>query len=584
MQNRLFVYALLFAVLVNTAVTALADDDVQRLTQDSRYWAYDGGNYNNWRYSALYQINNKNIGDLQAAWSIATGSLQGQTGGPLVLPAAGTGLSGPALFIHTPFPDNVLAVNLESLKFNWLYASGQTNNSLLQQCCRYRTRGLAYADGTLYLQQADDQLVALGTRSGNKLWAAAAADSGIPRLITGLPFPVGSYVLAGFNTSSRSGITAYRSSNGKPLWRAFNSGPDTDTLFDTQTRFISGKSLDLGNAGTGGYMPEQSGESTTGLMAWDPQEHLVYYAAITPLSRDATRGLILYDMTLYARDVETGKARWVYELTPDGGTYYRDPGEIILVDITQEGIRVPAAVHFSSSGFVYIVNRITGELLQARKFDASVNWASAVNMDTGRPVRDEDEGVARDAVCPSPIGARGNEPAAYSPRTGLFYIPVRHTCMGTRLLTAPAEPSTAGAAQSAPQVETFLLPAGTVMKDGSSNMGMLVAWDGIHARPAWTVSEQWPVMSGVLVSAGDTVFYGTLDGYLKAVDAETGKALWQFKVPSGVIGNVSSWSYKDKQYVGVLSGNGDTTALLAGDETLNVPVRTGGTLMVFSLP
>ena len=305
-------------------------------------------------------------------------------------------------------------------------------------------------------------------------------------------------------------------------------------------------------------------------------------------------------MALYARDLETGKARWVFQLTPDGGTHYREPGELILADISIDGAQVPVVVHFSSNGFVYIINRNTGELLQGRKFDASVNWATAINMDTGRPVRDEDEGAVHDTVCPSPIGAKGDEPAAFSPRTGLFYVPVRHTCMGTRLLNAARDTSLATESQAAsqavpvsstqavqqpaPQVETFLLPAGTVLKDGTTNMGMLLAWDGTHAQAAWTVKEPWPVMSGVLATAGDTVFYGTLDGYLKAVDAQTGAPLWQFKLPSGVIGNISTWSYKDKQYIGVLSGSGDTTALLGGDKSLKIPVRPGGTLMVFSLP
>ena len=596
MHYRLGILGLLFTVLAAAAAPTVADDDVQSLVQDSRYWATDGGNYSNWRYSGLYQINNKNIGDLQAAWTMATGSLQGQAGGPLVLPAAETGLNAPAVFVHTPFPDAVLAFNLDQLKFGWIYESGQRQSSLLQQCCGYRTRGLAYADGMLFLQQADDRLVALQAGSGKTLWATEGSDSGIPRQVTGLPLPVGNYLLAGFTTSSRSGISAYQSSTGKPVWRAFNSGTDADTLFDTQTRFVSGKSTDLGSIQTSGFTDEQATVSSTGPMAWDPQQNLVYYAGITPLSRDATTGKNLYAMALYARDLETGKARWVYQLTPDGGTYYREPGELILADISIDGAQVAVVVHFSSNGFVYIINRSTGELLQARKFDTSVNWAAAINMDTGRPVRDEDEKAVHDAVCPSPIGAKGDEPAAFSPRTGLFYVPVRHTCMGTRLLnaapnpslasapqTAP-EPATPAAQQSTPQVETFLLPAGTVMKDGTTNMGMLVAWDSTHTQPAWTVAEPWPVMSGVLVTAGDTVFYGTLDGYLKAVDAQTGAPLWQFKLPSGVIGDISTWSYKDKQYIGVLSGSGDSTALLGGDESLQLPVRPGGTLMVFSLP
>ena len=204
MYYRLGFLGLLLTVLATAAAPTVANDDVQRLVQDSRYWATDGGNYSNWRYSGLYQINNKNIGDLQVAWTMATGSLQGQAGGPLVLPAAETGLNAPAVFVHTPYPDAVLAFNLDQLKFGWIYESGQTRTSLLQQCCGYRTRGLAYADGMLFLQQADDRLVALQARSGKTLWTTEGSGSGIPRQVTGLPLPVGNYLLAGFTTSSRS--------------------------------------------------------------------------------------------------------------------------------------------------------------------------------------------------------------------------------------------------------------------------------------------------------------------------------------------------------------------------------------------
>ena len=584
MYNRILASGLLILLLGTAAIDSAANEDLLRLTQDGRYWSYNGGNYNNWRYSGMYQINNKNIGSLEAAWSVATGSLQGQGGSPLVLPAAETGLSGLTLYIHTPFPDEVLAVNLENQRFSWIYESEQTRDSLYRQCCSFRTRGLAYADGKLFLEQADNRLLALEARSGNRLWATESVD-GPPGMVTTLPVPVRNYLIAGFNTLGRSGITAYNINTGKQVWRAFNSGTDADTRVDAQTRFIGGRSLDTVSAVTGRFDNDQTTPgSATGLAAWDPQQNLIYYAGTTPLSRDTVTGRSLYAMTLFARDVETGRAKWIYRLTPDEGSYYRDPGEMILADITQEGEQLPAVVHFSSDGFVYIINRISGELIQAVKFDPSVNWASAINLDTGVPVRYEEEGNTRDVVCPSPIGARGEQPASFSPRTGLFYVPVRHTCMGYRLVTGASNQDLNGGTQSTPQVETFLLPAGTVLKDGTAHMGMLVAWDVTNTRPVWSVPEQWPVMSGVLATAGDVVFYGTLDGYLKAVDARTGKYLWQFRVPSGVIGDISTWSYKDKQFIGVLSGSGDTSALLGGDETLNVPVRKGGVFTAFSLP
>jgi PQQ-dependent dehydrogenase (methanol/ethanol family) len=310
-------------------------------------------------------------------------------------------------------------------------------------------------------------------------------------------------------------------------------------------------------------------------------------------------------MTIWARDADTGVAKWVYQMTPHDEWDYDGINEMILADQEIDGKTRKTLVHFDRNGFGYTLDRVTGELLVAQPFDMALNWADKVDMSTGRPVvsakysteaNGEDENTTD--VCPAALGFKNQGPASYSPKTKLFYIPGNHLCMDYE----PFEIEyTAGQPYVGATLSMF--PAGrdalTGKKDGSTNLGQFTGWDATKGKMVWSHKEPFSVWSGVVSTAGNVVFHGTLEGYLKARDATTGKELYKFKTASGIIGNVNTWGYKGKQYVGVLSGLGGWAGIgfaseLEGDQeglgavgayrALGNFTKLGGVFTVFALP
>jgi PQQ-dependent dehydrogenase (methanol/ethanol family) len=263
-------------------------------------------------------------------------------------------------------------------------------------------------------------------------------------------------------------------------------------------------------------------------------------------------------MTIFARDVDTGMTRWVYQMTPHDEWDYDGVNEMILSDQQMGGADRKLLTHFDRNGLGYTLDRTNGELLVAEKFDPKVNWTSGVDMNKasptyGRPkVLDQystdkqGEDVNVKGICPAALGTKDQQPAAYSPDTQLFYVPTNHVCMDY-------EPFKVSYTAGQPYVGATLSmfpPA------GESHMGNFIAWDNKTGKIVWSIKEQFSVWSGALATAGGVVFYGTLEGYLKAVDAKTGKELYKFKTPSGIIGNVTTFEQGGRQYIAVLSGVG----------------------------
>jgi PQQ-dependent dehydrogenase (methanol/ethanol family) len=254
----------------------------------------------------------------------------------------------------------------------------------------------------------------------------------------------------------------------------------------------------------------------------------------------------------------------------------------------------PALVHFDRNGFGYTLDRATGELLVAEKFDPAVNWATHVDMKSGRPqvvskysTAQNGPDVNTTGVCPAALGSKDQQPAAFSPKTKLFYVPTNHVCMDY-------EPFAVEYVAGQPYVGATL---SMYPPPGESHMGNFIAWDASNGKIVWSKPEKFSVWSGALATAGDVIFYGTLEGYLKAVDLN-GRELWKFKTPSGIIGNVFTYQHNGKQYVGVFSGIGgwagigmaaglekDTDGLgaVGGYKELRDYTDLGGQLTVFTL-
>lgn len=588
--------------LTSWTTPASANDEVQKLTQDPNQWAIQTGDYANTRYSKLNQINSTNVNKLQVAWTFSTGVLRGHEGAPLVI--------GETMYVHTPFPNVVYALDLNNEgRIIWKYEPKQDPNVIPVMCCDTVNRGVAYADGKIFLHQADTTLVALDAKTGKEVWKVVNGDPKKGETNTATVLPVKDKVIVGISGGEygvQCHVTAYDMKTGKQVWRGYSVGPDDQLLVDPEKTTSLGKPIgkDSSVSTWQGDQWKTGGGCTWGWYSYDPRLNLVYYGTGNPSTWNPKQrpGDNKWSMTIFARDVDTGMAKWVYQMTPHDEWDYDGVNEMPLFEASIDGRQRNLLAHFDRNGFAYTLDRETGELLVAEKFDPTVNWATKVDMDKssktyGRPLvvakystEQNGEDVNSKGICPAALGTKDQQPAAYSPKTGLFYVPTNHVCMDYepfKVSYTPGQPYV-GATLS-------MYPA----PNSHGGMGNFIAWDPLKGKIVWSLKEQFSVWSGALATAGDVVFYGTLEGYLKAVDSKTGKELYKFKTPSGIIGNVMTYTHKGKQYVAVLSGVGgwagiglaagltDPTAGLGavgGYAALNNYTALGGQLTVFSLP
>jgi PQQ-dependent dehydrogenase (methanol/ethanol family) len=580
---------------------ANANEELNKMAQNPKDWVMPAGDYANTRYSKLNQITAANVGKLQVAWTFSTGVLRGHEGGPLIV--------GNMMYVHTPFPNKVYALDLsQENKIVWKYEPKQDPNVIPVMCCDTVNRGVAYGDGKIFLHQADTTLVALDAKTGQVAWSAKNGDPGKGGTGTSAPLVVKDKVLIGISGGEfgvQCHVTAYDMKTGKQAWRAFSEGPDDQIMVDPVSTTELGKPVgkDSSIKTWQGDQWKIGGGCTWGWISYDPSLNLVYYGSGNPSTWNPKQrpGDNKWSMTIFARNPDDGKAKWVYQMTPHDEWDYDGVNEMILSDQQIGGAERKLLTHFDRNGLGYTLDRATGELLVAEKYDPKVNWTSGVDMNKssptyGRPkVLDQystekgGEDKNTKGICPAALGTKDEQPAAYSPDTQLFYVPTNHVCMDY-------EPFKVSYTAGQPYVGATL---SMYPPQGESHMGNFIAWDGKTGKIVWSNKEQFSVWSGALATAGGVVFYGTLEGYLKAVDAKTGKELYKFKTPSGIIGNVTTYENGGRQYVAVLSGVGgwagiglaagltDPTAGLGavgGYAALSNYTALGGTLTVFALP
>lgn len=570
-------------------------DSLQQLQSNPANWVMPAGDYANTRYSQLKQINQDNIADLNMAWSFSTGVLRGHEGNSLVI--------GDTLYLHTPFPNIVYALDLNhDGAIKWKYEPKQNYDETVPvMCCDTVNRGLAYADGKIFLNQADTTLVALDANDGTVIWSDKRDDPKRGATSTGAAFVFKDKVLVGIS-GSEYGIRGYVQAydlNGNVQYRAYSTGPDNQMLVNPEktTSMLKPVGKDSSLKSWQGEQWKIGGGVTWGWFSYDPDLNLFYYGTANPSTWNPVQrpGDNKWTMSLFARDLDTGMAKWVYQMTPHDEWDYDGVNEVILANQQIKDKSRQTAVHFDRNGFAYTLDRESGELLLAEKFDPSVNWSKGVDLKTGRHQRvmqyspdynGEDE--VTEGICPAALGSKNQQPAAYSPRTGLFYVPGNHVCMDY-------EPFEVSYLAGQPYVGATL---NMYPVDGDENLGRFIAWDAREGKTVWSNPERFSVWSGALATASDIVFYGTLEGYLKAVDANTGRELWRFKTASGIIGNVNTYHHAGKQYVSVLSGIGGWAGIgmamglkndADGDSAVGLYkgisnwTNLGGVLSVFSL-
>lgn len=575
-------------------LTAFAAGPLETEAQDPNQWVLPLGSYSAIRHSTLKQITPDNVWKLRVAWEMSTGTLRGQEGQPLVV--------GDMMYFESSFPNFVYAVNLDDIgRIVWKFAPEQDKFAPSVACCDVVNRGVAYADGKIFVATLDTHLYALDAKTGKVLWTAKNGDPEIGQTMTSAPLVVHDKVIvgiAGGEYGVRGYMTAYDTKTGKLAWRAYSNGPDQDMLFDPNKTIDGATQSPVGKDSSlktwKGDQWKLGGGTTWGWSTYDPQLNLVYYGSGNPGTWNPTErpGDNKWSTTLFARNPDTGVAAWAFQMTPHDAWDYDGINESVLTDSVIDGATIPTLTHFDRNGFAYVLDRRNGKLLRANKFDPSVNWAKEIDLKTGRPVVNPEKMTKEDVnvkeICPAAQGAKNHQPASWDPATKLFYVATNHICMDYQAFSVKYK-------GGFPYVGALLsmYPA-----DHGDVRGRLIAFNQVTGETKWSVNDMFQDYSGPLTTDSGVLFYGTLGGWFKAVDQASGKVLYQFHTPSGIIGNPITYMHKGKQYVAVLTGVGGWAAiglaegLTKGTEGLGAVGLTtsltdwtnlGGTLVVFSL-
>jgi PQQ-dependent dehydrogenase (methanol/ethanol family) len=555
------------------------------MARDDNQWVMPAKDYSNQRYSALDQITTDNVKNLKLAWRMSTKASRGHEGQPLVI--------GDMMYFQSAYPNHVYAIDLKNNhKVKWQFTPKQDSFATSVACCDLVNRGVAYVDGKIVMVALDGTVYGLNADSGKVLWSAKNADPEAGQTVTSAPLIVKNRAIIGVSGGEfgvRGYLTAYDVNNGHRVWRAYSEGPDKDVLIPSG--FKGPK-----NAGVSTWTGDQwkvGGGTTWGWYSYDPELDLLYYGTGNPGTWNPSQrpGDNKWSMTIFARRPETGEAVWAYQMTPHDAWDYDGVNEMILADIKVKGEQVPALVHFDRNGFGYELDRRSGKLLLAEKFDPSVNWATSIDLTTGRPHVNPrymtKAGSNVSGICPAAMGSKDQQPAAYDATTGYFIVPTNHNCMDYKAFAVKYK---SGFPFVGAIVKMYPGPGG--------NRGAVIAWDPSDGHIAWTDRERFPAWGGVVTTKGGVAFYGTMDGYLKAVSTKDGKELWRYHMPSGIIGNPITYMHDVKQYVALLSGVGGWAGIglaaglkepTAGLGAVNAAqdlgkyVKLGGDLLVFSL-
>jgi PQQ-dependent dehydrogenase (methanol/ethanol family) len=531
-------------------------------------WTVYGGDPGNTRFSELKQINSSNVGRLKVAWALQLGSLRSQESTPLVI--------GDTMFVTSSHgPKNVFAVNAKTGEIKWRYSPEVPAGIEQYGCCDVNNRGVAYANGRVFVGRLDGHLVALDANTGKELWKTQVVDYTQGSVITSPPLVAKNLVVTGFGGGeygARGYIAAYDQATGKEVWRFWTiPGPGekgNETWKGDSWKFGGGAAWHIGS--------------------YDPQLNLIYYGTSNPSpwgasvrgndSSDIGPYTNLYSATTLALDADTGKLVWHYQGTPHDAWDYDGVNELVLTELVIKGQKTPVALKADRNGFFYVLNRKTGELISAAPF-VHVNWAKGIDIKTGRPIEDPVKRPrlkqwAKD-VCPNLLGGKNWMPMSYSKQTGLVYIPSLNLCMDMMGVE--------------PQYKrgTFYLGVDFDLgKPGpGGHLGELIAWDPVNQRKVWGNKNDLMYLGGVLTTAGGLVFHGDLKGWFYALDAKTGKTLWKFNTGSGISAAPITYSLDGKQYVAVVSGRTFTIPAFLGplgEKMVNASPE-GGTLFVFEL-
>jgi alcohol dehydrogenase (cytochrome c) len=555
---------------IAAACVLFAFTDTTVRAESGSEWTVYGGDQANTRYSMLKQIDTKTVKDLKVAWAFPLGVLEGQETTPLVV--------GGTLYLTSPKgPKYVYALDAQTGALKWRYAPELPSDVFAAVCCGLVNRGVAYANGKVFVGRLDGHLVALDAATGKELWKAKVADYKAGDDITSPPTIVKNMVVIGYaggEYAIRGAITAYDQETGKEIWRTYTipgaGEPGNDTWPSADAAMRGGASVWL----VGSY---------------DPKLNLIYYGTSNPApwaahargtdNSEYGRFTNLYSSSTLALDADTGKIVWYYQQTPYDAWDYDGVNEKVLADLDINGTSVQALMTADRNGFFYVLDRRDGKLLSATPF-VYVNWAKGIDGD-GHPIEVPEKRPRKDVwardICPSFYGGKNFPPVSYDPETKLVYIPTFNICMDE-----------VGRDVAEPKKGAFFL--GTEFDAGKygpgGHGGEFIAWDPVASKKVWGIKETMPFVGGALSTAGGVVFYGNMQGELKAVDGKTGDILWRFQTGSGIHQGPITYELGGKQYVAAVSGHlvGPPSFMGETGQKILSSTTEGGTLFVFELP
>ncbi|MBI3796827.1 MAG: PQQ-dependent dehydrogenase, methanol/ethanol family [Deltaproteobacteria bacterium] len=530
---------------------------VERLlkgTEDSSGWLMYGGNYQNWRFSPLKDINRQNIKKLQVAWIF-------QTGIPGQLEAAPIIADG-ILYLTSSY-SHLYALDAATGEPLWKYDHPLPDD--LRICCGPTNRGVAIVDDKVFMATLDAHLVALDRKTGTVAWNTKMDDYTVGYSSTAAPLVIKDKVIigiAGGEYGARGFIDAYDAKTGERKWRRYTIPAAGEKGVETWA----------GDSWKNGGGPAW----VTG--SYDAEQNILYWAtgnASPDWNGDSREGDNLYTNSVLALDPDTGELKWHFQFTPHDVWDYDGNTGMFLVSVQRSGQEVKALAQPNRNGFLYVLDRTSGKYLHSAQYVDKLNWAKGLD-ENGKPKVDQQyvpmPGGNKEFICPGNVGGQnGAFTAAYSPVTKYIYVPVIESC-------GKMEKSTAIFIQGIP---FWGGGPGAMQGDDQSSYGHLSAIDPTTGSIKWRYVDDYPLVGGTLATAGGLVFTGNQHGYAMAFDDTTGELLWQFQTGSTVRGQPVTYKIAGRQYVAVPSGAGGLVVSLVGENPL---MTKGSTLVVFALP
>ncbi len=554
LKNSLIACAVLFALLLPGSGghgATLGDAELRAADRDTSNWLMYGRTYDDHRFSPLNEINEQTIGKLGLAWSHEFGTTRGLEATPLVEDGV----------IYTSGNWSlVYAIDAKTGNVRWSYDPKVQRSRAYFICCDVVNRGVALFHGKIYVGTLDGRLIAIDEHTGTPVWDVSTIDSAMPYAITGAPRIAGGKVIignAGAEYGVRGYISAYDTETGKMAWRFYTVPGDPSKGFESEAMEAAAKtwSGEWWKVGGGGTVWEG--------IVYDPALDLLYFGTGNPTAWYRTlrggNGNSLYTASIIAVHASNGELAWYFQTTPDDNWDFDSTQPLMQADLTINGRVRKVLMQANKNGFFYVLDRATGEFISGKPFVSGITWASGLDPKTGRPIEVPSIAEKPAIISPAPDGAHNWNPMAFSPSTGLVYLPAK---VGTEALHVPDTKWTFNPDERNTGGEhSYEGPLKAKLDAMPPPAGELLAWNPVTQREAWHAQYPTAVGGGVLATAGNLVFQGRADGVLAAYRATDGKQLWTFDAGTGIMAPPVTYQVNGVQYMSVLAGWGGPDGL-----------------------